>query len=745
MAESTQKIAAIQSEATASVAAERAKIAAMRETGTVKAQDLAQINARIAAIQSDAAAQVAAEQLKQTGIRQTTAELAAQAAAQKQVLATAEANAAAANIAASQSAGAYKAAAAATATATAAEAAFMKSNAASALVLAKKQKIVGGLIASKLSYAVTSKAVGNVIATTNIKTLATEMAVAKGMTTVTAALYAKAVAAKVAAGAMGLLRAAMTAIAAHPVTAALVAIVATVWMFNTAINRANANARKFAESAKKVSEVSFENLEKGDAGRQQAQVNFDRLKQLEELSQRGRLTADEIAETERLLEALQPFGATHYAQLDKATGQLKLAADAQNQFNQSLREAAKLEIEGQLKALEAERDALYREREQIDKSYNYSAWAIITGKDEEAVARMEENAARTEATLKQWQAAMKRLKALEAGDQKAATGEKDEGGTQSRLEAENQRRAASVQELAEAEKALAKIEEENASNKLSSFEKEIKAIEKVRQEYMKNIDIKRKEEEALLNAARIRAEQSKGQSNDAEAEAYAAALAEIERHKKNIAMLDARSKAANADFDMQLASAREKDAQPFRNFIGDLNAQQRKKDERAATDNRFANLLKQSQDGNSRELNLFMSGFERQLSAAIAEYQRMMKSFQQEDSEGGADFSETEKKQMLAMQEMIKASNEQFEGYKEQIRNAAEKATSDGPAGNKANSSKMMAAFDAAALTALFDRSGRAQLSQEERVARATEESARYNRQIAKNTAGGGLGNVLIG
>ena len=355
---------------------------------------------------------------------------------------------------------------------------------------------------------------------------------------------------------------------------------------------------------------------------------------------------------------------------------------------------------------------------------------------------MEENCARTEATLKQWQAAMKRLKALEAGDQKAATGEKDEGGTQSRIEAENQRRAGSVQELAEAEKALARIEDENAKKKLSSFEKEIQAIEKVRQEYMKNIDIKRKEEEALLNAAKIRAEQSKGQSNDAEAKAYAAALAEIERHKKNIAMLDARSKAANADFDMQLASAREKDARPFRNFIGDLNAQQQKKDERAATDNRFA---KQSQDGNSRELNLFMSGFERQLSAAIAEYQRMMKSFQQEDSEGGADFSETEKKQMLAMQEMIKASREQQERFKEQLRDAAEKATSDGPAGNKVNSSKIMAAFDAAALTALFDRSGRAQLSQEERVARATEESARYNRQIAKNTAGGVLGNVLIG
>ena len=753
MAESTQKIAAIQSEATASVAAERAKIAAMRETGTVKAQDLAQINARIAAVQSDAAAQVAAEQLKQTGIKQTTAELAAQAAAQKQVLATAEANAAAANIAASQSAGAYKAAAAATATATAAEAAFMKSNAASALVLAKKQKIVGGLIASKLSYAVTSKAVGNVIATTNIKTLATEMAVAKGMTTVTAALYAKAVAAKVAAGAMGLLRAAMTAIAAHPVTAVLIAMVAVLTAISAATSRANKQFREAAEAAKEFNEQAGEKLSKGDTARQGAENDFARLKQLEELSQRGQLTAEEIKETEGLLEKLEPYGAKHYASLDKQTGQLKLAADAQKKFNQAMQEAAIMEMEAKMRAAQDELKALNEENEQLSSYWNHTLWKQMTGGSAEAIKQLEANGRRVSEITAQMLADKKRLNAMKAGEENAVTG-KEEEGSGSKVEQENQRRAASAQELAEAEKALARIEEENAKKKLSAYEKEIQAIERVRQEYMKNIDLKKKEEEALLTAAQKRAEQYKGagQGEEEKAKAYAAAMKEIEERKKNIAELDARSRAANADFDEQRRQADAKESariqknnNPYTSFLANQQKEAQAREQQRQRDTQFANLLKASQNGSDSGLNRFMSSLQAEVERARQEYVAAVEKAQRDDSENGKEISDAEKQTLNQIQDALKSRQQQLEGYKEQIRNAAEKATSDGPAGNKANSSKMMAAFDAAALTALFDRSGRAQLSQEERVARATEESARYNRQIAKNTAGGGFGNVLIG
>jgi len=746
MAESTQKVAAIQAEAAAAVAAEKAKLAAARETGTVKAQELAQINTRIAAIQSDAAAQVAAEQVKQAGIRQTTIDLQAQALAQKEVLATAEASAAGASISAAQAAKSYQAQAAAAKTAAAAQIAFNKSSAASALIMAKKQKIVGTLIASKMKYAVTSKTVGSVIMATNIKTLATEMAVAKGIHGVTIGLYAKAVAAKVAAGAMTALNAAMAAIAANPVTAALVAMAATVMVFNTAINRANASAKKFAQEAEKISNISLENLEKGDQGRQQAEVNFKRLKQLEELSQRGRLTAEEIAETERLLEALKPYGATHYAQLDKNTGQLKLAADAQRQLNQAMREAAKLEMEAQLKALEAEKQALYRERDQLDKSYNYSLWAIITGKDDEAVARMEENCSRMDAIVKQRQAIMQRMKALEGGDAKAVTGEKDEGGnTQSRIEAENQRRAASMEELANAEKAMARIEEENAKRKLTNLQKEVKAIEAVRQEYMKSAQMKMDEEKALLAMAKKRMADNREQRTPEQKAAFDAANKELEAHAENIRTLEARISAANASFDEQVTTAREKDLRPFKDFLSDLDSEQKKKDERTAADSRFKALLDQSRNGNGKGLDSFMADFSTMIQRATAQYEKMLRDFQSGNSEGGKDLSEEERKTLIAWQEAVKSQRQQYEGYQEQIRNAAEKATTDGPAGNKANSSKMMAAFDAAALTALFDRSGKAQLSQEERVARATEESARYSKQIARNTAGGFGNNVQIG
>lgn len=749
MAESTQKVAAIQAEAAAAVAAEKAKLAAARETGTVKAQELAQINSRIAAIQSEATAQVAAEQLKQTGIRQTTATLQAQAAAQKAVLATAEANAAAANIAASQSTGAYKAAAAATATATAAETAFMKSQGASVLIMARKQKIVGGLIASKLSYAVTSKTVGSVIQATNIKTLATEMAVAKGIKGVTVALYLKAVAAKVAAGAMGILRAAMTAIAAHPVTAALVAMVAVLTAISAITTKVNQKYREAAEAAKQFNEQASQKVDQGDQGRQNADKDFERLKQLEELSARGRLTAEEIAETERLLKALQPYGAAHYAQLDKQTGQLKLAADAQRKFNEAMREAAIAELEGKMRAAQDELDALMNENERLTSYWNHTLWKQMTGGSAEAIAQMEKNSARMSQINAQRIADHKRLKAMKEDDKNAVMG-KEEEGSGSKVEEENQRRAASAQELAEAEKTLARIEEENAQKKLSAFEKEIQAIEKVRQEYLKNIEIKKQEEEALLTAAKKRAEQNKGQQSEAEAKAYAAAMAEVEKHAKNIAELNARQQAATADFDAQRRKAQEKEEariaknnNPYISFLSDQQRQEKEREQRRQQDSRFEALLKQSQTGDNSGINQFMSSLQAEIEKARQEYVKAVEDAQKEDSQNGKEISEEEKATLNQIQTALKSRQQQLEGYKEQIRNAAEKATSD--SGTKAASTKQMAAFDAAALTALFDRSGKAQLSQEERVARATEESARYSKQIARNTAGGFGNNVQIG
>ncbi len=729
----TQNIAAIEAEAAKQVAAEKQKIAAITATGSASKAQIAESTRKIAAIQAEATAQVKAETEKKVAVATTNAELSRQIAIQKASVASAEAGAAVAAKNLSTASTQYGAATAAVAAATAAEGSFAAANTASAAIMARKQKIVAGLITHKFALAITSETVGNVIRSANIKTLATEMAVAAGAKGVTIAFYAKAVAAKVAAGAMALLRAAMTAIAAHPVTAALAALVLVLGSIYYATGRANQNFRAMAESAKKASEAANAAVAKGDTERQAAEVDFTRLKQLEELSQRRKLTTEEFAEAERLMKSLAPYGSAHFAQLDKNTKQLRLAADAQNQFNEAMKRAAKMQIEAEIAELRAERKALEAENEQLLSYWNYTFFADISGKSDAAIKQIEVNGNRAVAIMQRINAAQERLNAMQQGDKNAVTGRQEEENTQEKVDEYNERKQASVEALAAAEKELARIEEENERKRRSALENEIADIQKLRAEYMKNAQLKLDAEKAELDAAKRRASQNAAQTTPEQKKAFEEAQRAAEEHAKNIESLEARIAAAEASFSEQVAQAQAKDRQrrkkaaaPYENFLANNEEQERRREESNAVQNRFDNLAKDTSEAGKLMMAQFIAAQELALQLAKEDYTKTLRAAQSESSEDGSGLSKAERESLDDQQRQITERQRQLSSFRDQIVRAATEATSER---NKPQT-KALAAFDARALTSIFSKSGFAAETKEERIARATEATAKYTREL---------------
>lgn len=729
IAESAKKIAAIQAEAAAQVAAERQKIAAITATGAASKQQILESAQKIAAIQAEAAAAVAAENTKKVAAETTAAALQQQVVAQQGTVAAATAAAAALQKQAAAAENTFAAAAQGAKNAAAAENTFAAAQAATNALSKDQVAAIKGITTWKGILSLNSKTTAAIIAKTNLATIVSEMRLTAATGTSTVALYAKAIAAKVAAGALVTLQAVMTAIAAHPVTLALIALAAVLGTVYYMTNRANAGFREMAEKAKKASDAAAEAVNKGDTNRQNADVNFERLKQLEELSRRGRLTAEEMAECERLMKSLAPYGAAHFAQLDKVTGQLKLAADAQNQFNEAMKLAARLQIQAEINELKAEQKAIKAENERLQGYWNHTNFAVITGQSDAAIRQIEVNGTRAVAVMEKINAAQLRLKAMQAGDWDAVTGKTNEGQTQQNVDEYKRRQAASVQELANAEKELGRIEEENAKRKRSALENEIAGIQKVRDEYRKNAEMLLASEKAELAAAQRRAETNAGQKTPEQKAAFEAAQKAAEAHAAKIRDLERRIAEAEASFNNQIASAQAKEAQrrqkanaPFENFLANQNkaAQQRGQDK--ATDAQFEKLQMDSSEAGKAAMQAFINAQNVALEMAKREYTTMLERAKQADSEGGADLSENERSNLSEMQRNITDRMQRLENYRDRIGNGVQEAQ---------NQIKTISTFDAGSIAGMFGKKSERDVNAE-RTAKATEYSEKHLKDLVK-------------
>ncbi|MDD3823620.1 MAG: phage tail tape measure protein, partial [Sphaerochaetaceae bacterium] len=418
-AETAKRTALTAQENAAALAESQSKLAANQRLIAASNTRIAQAQAESAVTGQSATAFVAAENAKQAELAETNLMLQQQIAAQNSVAVASAKGAVAAQAQATKSMQIAQSAAKASEAATAAEIAYGVSIKSSSALVAGKAAHIATALKTQGAAAIFAKSSSAMLASANMKTMLTAMMAAKGTKTVTVALYAQAVGAKVAAGAMTGLRAIMTAIAAHPVAIAIIAVTAALWGLNKAFAASNQSAREFSEAAAKASELKTQTREKGDIRRQNSEVMFERLKQLEEISKKGKLTAEEMQEAEDLMGKLGPGANSYIQSLDKISGKLTLANDAQDQFNKNMAQAAKSEIEGEIAALEAERMALNTENEKLLSYWNHNLLSQISGRQAEAVGQIEANGEKAVGIMKKIQAQRLRLRNIDSGDKNA--------------------------------------------------------------------------------------------------------------------------------------------------------------------------------------------------------------------------------------------------------------------------------------------------------------------------------------
>ena len=550
----------------------------------------------------------------------------------------------------------------------------------------------------------------------------TEMVAAKisaGASTIRAIGYTyEAIAAKLAAGAVALLNLALTALVAHPVTAVLAAAVAVLSIMAIKANGAAKEMRALAEASEKASNEAHEKLEAGDQRRQDAKVGFERLKQLEEVSKKGKLTAEEMQEAEKIMSSLAAYGSAYWASLDKLSGKLELTADAQDKFNGKMQDAARLQIQAEISALEAEKKALDAETKGLQGYWHNNGFAAVFGIQANALRQIEANADKATAVFQKILAAKARLKALDAGDEKAVTGEEGKT-TQDRIDETAEQMAVETEKLEEAEKKIKNLEEDLAKQRRTNLENELEGIRKVREEYEKNIAVMLEQKRAEMSIAKARGETDR-----------AATL------ENEIRALEEQKKAAMASYDKQAADARKKDEETKRKEEARKQRERKSFDDyldkmsrdaaNEELDKKLDQMAKAKGEGENADLqnylNVLIESASKALNAAVSEYNDKLATFSGADSEGGVELADSEKDALRDIQQTISASKSRLDSYVDRLDRARE-AASDAVAEQRTSA---VGSWSLEAIGQLFDASA------EDRTASATETMvSQQEKQIA--------------
>ena len=721
IAESQQIIAAKKAETAAIVAAEQ-KVIALQQgkkgRGAIQAVQLAQ--AKIQIVQAECAETVTAEMAKQASIEKTNMVLMDQISVQEGVAAAASKNAATSASSAAAAAQEYNTAAKAAEAAAASEAMLMTSQkkaTANTLIRAAAQ---GKLTTAKLFGVATDVKYASAVMATSVTEMVAARKSAAASAIKVAGYYAEAAAAKIAAGATIAFSRACSVLIAHPIMAALAALAVAFLVVKTAVSRANATLKKNAEMAKDAAQAAKEARESGDQKRKTAPMDFERLKQLEEISSRGKLSAEEMAEAEKLINTLDPFGSGNWAKLDNATGQLSLAADAQKRFNDEMRDSAKIQLESEIAKQEL---AIEKLRATLSDSMwrNVGSWFGGNDTDEHNDPIHKE----IDAEVKNLIALRKRLQALKKGENSAVTGE--EGQTsQDRIRQTAEARRASVEELKNAENELARMDEENAKKKMTKLEQEIYQIDKLKARYLELAELKKKDLQAEMRAAEKRMAENQAGKTPEQKKAYQAAYEKHQKAKLELDELDNRTKAAVTHYDQQRKEAHKRDEDSQKRYTGFLpdhenKIQQRERDDKQEKE--FNQLVQNRTPEGKNALKEFMDQLSGNLEAAKQRYQQMLEKYQDKSSEGGSDLSSAERAELDNLQREITAGADRLRGYQNRIGDGVQQAQSN---------HRTMASFDASALMGLFDKTGMAKISQEERIAKATEETAKNTKKMAQ-------------
>ena len=234
--------------------------------------------------------------------------------------------------------------------------------------------------------------------------------------------------------------------------------------------------RKFAEATEMI-----------DSGNDPLkETHLAQLKRLQQLTEQEQLTTEEQREAESIVSALNEAYSGLGLGLDKVTGKLKLASEAQHKFNDAMKEAALAELDAEIAELEANIGELQRENSALDSYWNFNLMSQITGRTEETINKIATNGDRMAAYRQKIGALRQRQRAIRDNDKNAVTGT-DGKSTEDNIQQERLRQQQAADAAAQAERRAADIEKRWKREGQSDLDNQIQDIIDLRDEYKKLI------------------------------------------------------------------------------------------------------------------------------------------------------------------------------------------------------------------------------------------------------------------
>ena len=293
-------------------------------------------------------------------------------------------------------------------------------------------------------------------------------AAAAGTANVTLALTTKLVAA-------GYLAAASAAAAfcAIPITWVLIAVVGALVGLCAYMASATKHTAALSDEMGKL-------REKGDALRATDQLRMERLQQL---ADKEKLNNAEMQEAEKLSNQLKSrYGALGIT-IDKATGSISMATDAQERFNAAMKAQALQQVEAEMAELQKNIRELGEENQSLC-GFWVNAWNTITFRMDKAANDITENGKKIDEAMSKLKDARKRRDAILGNEEGSLTGGKTEKEQlEANVEKGRQEKGASREDAERAAKKLADIEKKLTREQRTELENEISDIRELRDEY----------------------------------------------------------------------------------------------------------------------------------------------------------------------------------------------------------------------------------------------------------------------
>ena len=438
------------------------------------------------------------------------------------------------------------------------------------------------------------------------------------------------------------------------------------------------------------------------------ETHLAQLKRLQELANQERLTAEEQKEAETIVNALNGAYDNLGIGIDKVTGKLNMATNAQQKFNDAMKQATLAELRAEISEMEANISELRAENASFDSYWQNNLWSQISGKTEENMRKCNVNTDKIVAYMQKVGALQQRIRAIEAEKPGSLTGEEGEQQTtEQKVEAERQRQRQDTDAAANAEKRASDIERQWRRERQTELKNEIEDIAALRDEYKKLI-------QTML--------------------AFEKAKTPDKQDKKRIAELERKLVEADRTAEERIAAAKERAAQKLRDDVSSYQERfddsamdiQRRRAEQAQ-DRDIDDTLKSDKDAGIAKLEVLIQQYKKAAEAAKTQFDRELR-----DAQADGKIDSGERRRIEDAHEAYTSAEALVDKYSARLR-SAQSGTQESVKTSSADPNRILGAWRAEVLDAMLGGSGNAQdrtAKASESIAANTKETNRRLRQL---------------